>query len=77
MPLQVKENATVIVSAVIEGDVTIGSFTIVHPLATIKAGEGKIIIGKNNIIEEGVTIENKGPPGSVMEIGNFYASIVS
>lgn len=70
MSVIIEKNATVLVSATIEGSVTIDSYTVVHPHAVIKAGDGKIVIGKNNIIEEGVIIENKGAPGSVMVIGD-------
>eukprot|EP00096_Caligus_rogercresseyi_P002263 TRINITY_DN14348_c0_g1_i1.p1 TRINITY_DN14348_c0_g1~~TRINITY_DN14348_c0_g1_i1.p1 ORF type:complete len:179 (+),score=43.93 TRINITY_DN14348_c0_g1_i1:27-563(+) len=43
----------------LKGDITIGSKTIVHPKACIWALDGPIIIGDNNIIEEGARIINK------------------
>lgn len=47
-------------SATIQGDVAIGTGTVVHPLSTIisKIGAGAIIIGSGCIIEEGVSIVN-------------------
>jgi carbonic anhydrase/acetyltransferase-like protein (isoleucine patch superfamily) len=70
MNINLENNATVVTAATLEGNISIGSYTVVHPHAIIKSGDGQIIIGKNNIIEEGVLIENKGPPGSVMIIGD-------
>ncbi|CAE1166291.1 DCTN6 [Acanthosepion pharaonis] len=59
------------------GDISIGSRTIIHPRAKIIAEAGPIIIGENNLIEEGVQIINRFPEGSptdnqipVMIIGN-------
>uniref|UniRef100_A0A7E4VSV6 Dynactin subunit 6 n=1 Tax=Panagrellus redivivus TaxID=6233 RepID=A0A7E4VSV6_PANRE len=64
-------DAVVIQGAIIEGDVTIGSGTVVHQFATIRAAKGcSIVIGKFNIVEEFVVIENNGPEGSTLEIGN-------
>lgn len=41
------------------GDVQIGSRTVIHPKAIIKAIDGPIIIGENNLIEEKVKIINQ------------------
>jgi len=43
----------------LQGDITIGSRTVIHPRAKIIALLGPIIIGENNIIEEQVQIINK------------------
>ena len=43
----------------LQGDITIGSRTVVHPRAKILAISGPIIIGENNIIEEQVQIINQ------------------
>lgn len=43
----------------LQGDITIGSRTVVHPRAKILALSGPIVIGENNIIEEQVQIINK------------------
>jgi dynactin-6 len=51
--------AVVCVEAEITGDVRIGTKSIVHPCAKIKATKGPILIGEANIIEELVTIQNK------------------
>ena len=58
----------------IEGDVSIGSKTVIHPKAEIIAEAGPIIIGENNLIEERTRIINKRSTGAdttpVMIIGN-------
>jgi len=43
----------------LRGDITIGSGTVIHPKVTIFAITGPIVIGANNIIEEGVIIINR------------------
>ena len=43
----------------LKGDITIGPGTIVHPKASIFAIAGPILIGSNNIIEEGAIIVNR------------------
>lgn len=64
----------------LEGDITIGSKTVIHPTATIIARSGPIIIGDCNLIEEYVTIinvsENPMIIGShnVFEVGSYCES---
>lgn len=53
------QGAVVCVEASFQGEVKIGSGTVVHPCARILATGGPIIIGESNIIEERVVIENK------------------
>uniref|UniRef100_A0A914C6I2 Dynactin subunit 6 n=1 Tax=Acrobeloides nanus TaxID=290746 RepID=A0A914C6I2_9BILA len=60
----------VIQDAKLVGKIYIGSGTVVHPKTLINAKDGEIQIGKNNIIEEGAVIENLGPEGHVMKIGD-------
>jgi len=43
----------------LQGDITIGTRTVIHPRARIIASAGPIYIGENNIIEEQVQIINK------------------
>ena len=43
----------------IQGDVTIGTGTVVHPKASIIAEGGPIVVGPNNIIEEFALIKNE------------------
>ncbi|GAV08215.1 hypothetical protein RvY_17941 [Ramazzottius varieornatus] len=45
----------------LQGQITIGGGTIVHPSARILAENGPIVIGDGNIIEERVTIRNVFP----------------
>lgn len=65
----------------ISGDVSIGSKTIVHPTAMIRAEKGPIIIGGCNLIEEFVQIINKNTEpmviGSynVFEVGSYSESM--
>nr|CAG4636650.1 EOG090X0I48 [Eubosmina coregoni]SVE70168.1 EOG090X0I48 [Eubosmina coregoni] len=57
----------------LQGDITIGTRTVIHPRARIIASSGPIIIGENNIIEEQVQIINKSEDdvnSVVMTIGN-------
>ena len=57
-------------TATLEGDVTIGARTVVHPLSRILARSGPIFIGEENIIEERVEIINDGEKDAVMIVGN-------
>ena len=57
-------------TATLEGDVTIGARTVVHPLSRILARSGPIFIGEENIIEERVEIINDGEKDDVMIVGN-------
>ncbi|KAJ2764988.1 hypothetical protein IWQ56_004275 [Coemansia nantahalensis] len=57
--LQLDVNALVCKNAVVDGDVQIGSGTVVHVGASIIAKNGPIIIGANNIISERATIVNR------------------
>ncbi|KAK0425409.1 hypothetical protein QR680_009186 [Steinernema hermaphroditum] len=68
--ISIAQGAMVIKDCVLEGEITIGTGTIVHPKATIRALRGPIIIGENNIIEETTVIENNHEEGFVMKIGN-------
>lgn len=66
---RVKIAATAIVceEAILEGDITIGENTIVHPKCSILATGGPIVIGDGNVLEEGVVIENVSPLNQVIE----------
>ena len=57
-------------TAELVGDITVGARTVVHPGARIVATSGPIVIGEDNVIEEGVEIINDAPAESVMIIGN-------
>ena len=70
MVLHIGEGSVVCSSAVLEGEVSTGFRTIVHPLARIIARGGPIVIGDNNIIEEKVEIVNDSEEEQVMIIGN-------
>lgn len=70
MVVHVGEESVVCSSAVLEGEVSTGFRTIIHPLARIIARSGPIVIGDNNIIEEKVEIVNDGEEEQVMIIGN-------
>ena len=54
MSITIAAGALVAAEARIEGDVTIGEETVVHPTAVILALDGPIDIGKRNVIEEKV-----------------------
>ena len=68
--VHIGEGSVVCATAILEGDVSIGHRTIVHPLARIIAKTGPIVIGDNNIIEEKVEIINDSPGEKVMIIGS-------
>ena len=70
MSVHIGEGSVVCSSAVLEGEVSTGFRTIVHPLARIIARGGPIVIGDNNIIEEKVEIINDSEEEQVMIIGN-------
>ncbi|VDM95325.1 unnamed protein product [Thelazia callipaeda] len=62
-------DAVVCKEAVLEGDITISSGTVVHPTAIIRATNGPIIIGENNNIEETAVIENLSTNGETLTVG--------
>jgi dynactin-6 len=64
----IKPKAIVCQDANIVGEVTIDEGTVVHPRCNILAENGPIVIGKNNIIDEQVTIKNV--EDKVLTIGN-------
>ena len=57
-------------SAVLVGDISIGSGTVVHPFARIIAKTGPVVIGDNNIIEEMAEVVNDGERDKVMILGS-------
>ncbi|XP_066603181.1 dynactin subunit 6 [Prorops nasuta] len=70
--------AVICEESILEGEITIGPRTVVHPKARIIAEAGPIIIGEGNIIEEMAIITNRLPPGApepatvpVQIIGNY------
>ncbi|KAK6105395.1 Bacterial transferase hexapeptide (six repeats) family protein [Brugia pahangi] len=65
----IASDAVVCKEATLEGDITIGSGTVVHPTAVIRATNGPIIIGENNNIEETCVIENLNDNGEALLIG--------
>lgn len=72
---RISSDALVCHTATLDGDITIGARTVVHPKATIIAKDGPIVIGEGNLIEEQTFIINKNPPGvdkgSPLVIGDF------
>ena len=68
--VHIGEGSVVCASVVLEGDVSIGHRTMVHPLAKIIAKTGPIVIGDNNIIEEKVEMVNDSEGEHVMIIGS-------
>ena len=72
--VHLSEGCIVCKSAILIGDISIGSGTIVHPFARIISKTGPVVIGDNNIIEEMAEIVNDSPePGErdkVMIIGS-------
>nr|CAG4637484.1 EOG090X0I48 [Ceriodaphnia reticulata]SVE73296.1 EOG090X0I48 [Ceriodaphnia reticulata] len=65
---KIASGAIVCCECELQGDITIGSRTVIHPRAKIIALSGPIVIGENNIIEEQVQIINSGD--EIMTIGN-------
>lgn len=57
--IKVGVGAIVCEEAILKGDITIGSRSVVHPRASIIAEAGPIIIGEGNIVEEMATITNR------------------
>nr|SVE78602.1 EOG090X0I48 [Daphnia lumholtzi]SVE79231.1 EOG090X0I48 [Daphnia lumholtzi] len=56
----------------LQGDITIGSRTVIHPRAKIIAISGPIIIGENNIIEEQVQIINRCETPMIIGNNNVF-----
>jgi len=67
--LEISPDAFVISDALLQGRIVIGPGTIVNPKAIIDAGNGQIVFGSNNIVEETAVIRNVGP-NSTLKIGN-------
>jgi carbonic anhydrase/acetyltransferase-like protein (isoleucine patch superfamily) len=45
--------------ALLQGEITIGAGTVIHPKAQILAEAGPIVIGENNLVEENAVIANR------------------
>ncbi|KAG2219424.1 hypothetical protein INT45_010615 [Circinella minor] len=56
----------------LQGEISIGAGTVLHPQCRIVAEKGPIYIGKNNIIEENVTIFNKNASPLVIGDENVF-----
>lgn len=72
--LRIHQDAVVCREASLKGNVTVGAGTVVHPGAKIHALAGPIVLGSNNLVEEGVQIvtrENENGSGQVLHIGNY------
>nr|CAG4649821.1 EOG090X0I48 [Scapholeberis mucronata]SVE93986.1 EOG090X0I48 [Scapholeberis mucronata] len=65
---KIANGAIVCCECELQGEIVIGTRTVIHPRAKILALSGPIVIGENNIIEEQVEIINKGE--ETMVIGN-------
>nr|CAG4646697.1 EOG090X0I48 [Macrothrix elegans] len=69
---KISNGAVVCCECELQGDITIGSRTVVHPRAKVLALAGPIIIGENNIIEEQVQIINKFPDPMIIGNNNVF-----
>ncbi|KAJ2778347.1 hypothetical protein H4R18_004652 [Coemansia javaensis] len=69
--LRLAVDALVCKNAAIEGDVQVGSGTVVHVGASIIARNGPIIIGSNNIVSERAAIVNHGAAPLVIGDNNL------
>lgn len=56
----------------LEGDILVGSKTVIHPTAKILALKGPIVIGECNLIEEYVTIRNDSPTPLIIGSQNVF-----
>jgi len=56
----------------LEGDITIGAKTVIHPTASIIAESGPIIIGDSNLIEENVQILNLSSQPMIIGSHNVF-----
>lgn len=54
----ISPGAVVCKESILVGEITIGARTVVHPKAVIKALDGPILIGENNLIEDQARIIN-------------------
>ncbi|VDD75758.1 unnamed protein product [Mesocestoides corti] len=68
--LTIMPGAVVCSECVLQGDITIGTRTVIHPKARIIAESGPIRIGESNLIEEQVEIVNT-IPNTILIIGDF------
>lgn len=72
--VRIAEGAVVCDGAMLTGDITIGSETIVFPGAKVECleGAGPIVIGRGCVIEEGVSVVNMEPEGMSIGDGNLF-----
>lgn len=68
---KIAESAFISEAAYIVGDVEIGENSSVWPHAVIRGDTGRIVIGKNTAIEDGVIIHSGGPSFDLMIIGDL------
>ncbi|KAI6241263.1 Dynactin subunit 6 [Aphelenchoides fujianensis] len=67
--VQIHAETFVHTASVLSGQLTFGEGCVIHPLARIDAGDGEIVFGKNNIVEERAVIVNR-LPGHRLVIGD-------
>jgi len=68
---KIAESAFISEAAYIVGDVEIGENSSVWPHAVIRGDTGRIVIGNNTAVEDGVVIHAGGPPYELMVIGDM------
>ena len=68
---KIADSAFISEAAYIVGDVEIGENSSVWPHAVIRGDTGRIIIGKNTAVEDGVIIHIGGPDFDTMIIGDM------
>ena len=68
---KIAESAFISEAAYIVGDVEIGENSSVWPHAVIRGDTGRIVIGKNTAVEDGVIIHAGGPDFETMIIGDM------
>jgi len=68
---KIAESAFISEAAYIVGDVEIGENSSVWPHAVIRGDTGRIIIGNNTAIEDGVVIHAGGPSFELLVIGDM------
>ncbi|KAJ1512391.1 hypothetical protein HMI54_007859 [Coelomomyces lativittatus] len=71
--LSISSSALVCQDTELDGPISIGEGSILHPKCCVHSIRGgQIIIGKNNLIEEGVTIVNKSDTSLIIGDNNLF-----
>uniref|UniRef100_M4BXM3 Dynactin subunit 6 n=1 Tax=Hyaloperonospora arabidopsidis (strain Emoy2) TaxID=559515 RepID=M4BXM3_HYAAE len=74
MAQHIASSAAVCIGAQLEGAVTVGEQSALHPGATVCAKEGSIVLGERCFVEDGAVLMSNAPSEMLIGSGNLFES---